>query len=165
MTVLQWLEWALMTLYKAPTLIGRHLLRVWFILVLTFRPAPDCSLFMLLASLAALPRSLWEQRNSSIALRAHLSPYSSQKEPSSTIIAFFQWYHHHAITLCKNRLQEIDLILIWQNYQERKLDWGVLSCIDYVLRCRLYMAVAAQIIEHLACCLFGTLCDSTCQAL
>lgn len=76
------------------------------------------------ASLALLPDSLWGQRNSSIKLRAHLCPYSSQKEPSSTIRAFFQRYHHRAITRCKNRLQEIDLILIWQNYQERKLEWG-----------------------------------------
>lgn len=109
-----------------PLPLGGCLLWDWFILVLTCRPAHDCSLFISLASLALLPDSLWGQRNSSIKLRAHLCPYSSQKEPSSTIRAFLQWYHHRAITRCKNRLQEIDLILIWQNYQERKLECRIL---------------------------------------
>lgn len=83
---------------KPSALIG-YLLWDWFILVLTWRPAPHCSLFISLASLAKLPDSLWGQRNSSIMFRAHLCPYSSQKEPSSTITAFFQRSYHHVITL------------------------------------------------------------------
>lgn len=135
--------------------------------MLTCRPAPECGLFISLASLAVLPDSLWGQRNSSIKLRAHLCPYSSQKELASTIIAFYQWYHHHAIARCKNRLQEIDLILIWQNYQERKLERGIFSGIDCVLkeRCTLCRELGAWIIDHLAYWLFGKLCDGTSQAL
>lgn len=111
-----------------------HLCKNRNILEFPCRPAPDCCLFISLAILAKLFDRDWEQWNSSIMLRAHLCPYSTQESQCSTIIAFLQWYHHHAIPFCKNMFQEIDLILIWQNYQGRKLDWQDFSCTNCVFK-------------------------------
>lgn len=67
--------------------------------------------------------SLWARRENSSRLtqkRPICACVPPKKKPSSAIITLlpFQRYRRHA--MCKNRLQEIGLILIWPNYQGRK---------------------------------------------
>lgn len=80
--------------------------------------------------------------------------FQKKKELSSTIIALLQWCYYHAIKLCNSRLQEIDLIIIWQICQERKIRPGKFLC--HRLRFKASVHTSERLLELRWCKIFNT---------
>lgn len=148
--------WPSCSIQWVTALLKWHLSWDGSIFVLRCRTAPGCSLFISLATLPKFRDSRWGQRKSSISsgpICAHILP-KKKKELSSTIIALLQWCYYHAIKLCNSRLQEIDLIIIWQICQERKIRPGKFLC--HRLRFKASVHTSERLLELRWCKIFNT---------